>query len=42
MPRTIYDFDVITGPSTPRPTPKPPKAPLSEKSQPAESASEGK
>jgi hypothetical protein len=41
MQRTSFDFDVITGPSSPRPAPKPepkPDAGKNESRPPAESA----
>jgi hypothetical protein len=42
MQRTIFDFDVITGPSTPRPAPKPDPKPDAAKSEPRSQAETGK
>jgi hypothetical protein len=42
MQRTAFDFDVITGPSSPRPAPKPEPKPESGTSDPRPQTGSGK
>jgi hypothetical protein len=42
MQRSSFDFDVITGPSTPRPAPKPEPTPDTRKNEPRPPGEAGK
>jgi hypothetical protein len=42
MQRTSFDFDVITGPSSPRPAPKPEPKPDAAKNEPRPQTDPGK